>query len=188
LCIDLNLPKRNSFTVSLNGEKLYNESYSLPQMLAVANVKPGDVVQIDLVCKAGEDSNMTITSAILDDEIFRQAYDVLSASTLELTTFTNTKLEGTINCNRDGLLYTSIPQNGNWSAQVDGKDVDIVLVGDAMISIPITQGIHTVTFTYRNPAFALGWKISLLCAVIFIAIVLVVYKPKRKRGKFERVK
>jgi uncharacterized membrane protein YfhO len=107
---------------------------------------------------------------------------------LELTTFTNTKLEGTINCNRDGLLYTSIPQNGNWSAQVDGKDVDIVLVGDAMISIPITQGIHTVTFTYRNPAFALGWKISLLCAVIFIAIVLVVYKPKRKRGKYECVK
>ena len=186
MCIDFNLPKRNSFTVSLNGEKLYSESYSLPQMLAVADVKPGDVVQIDLTCKANEDSNMTVSAAILDDELFRQAYNVLSASTLALTKFTGTKVEGTIDCNRDGLLYTSIPQNGNWSVKVDGKKADIVLVGNAMISVPLTAGNHTVTFTYRNGAFSLGWKTSLLCVLIFTAITFAVYKPRRKKGKYEK--
>ena len=188
LCIDLTLPKRNSFTVILNGEKLYSETYSLPQCLAVANVKPGDIVQIDLSCAKGEESNMTVSPAILDDVHFRQAYEVLSSSTLELTGFTNTKVEGTIDCNRDGLLYTSIPQNGNWTAKVDGKEVDIVLIGEAMIGVPMTQGSHTVTFIYHNAAFALGWKISLLCALIFISVTLLVYKPKRKRGKYERIK
>jgi uncharacterized membrane protein YfhO len=57
-----------------------------------------------------------------------------------------------------------------------------------MIGVPMTQGSHTVTFTYRNPAFALGWKISLLCGLTFILIALIVYKPRRKRGKYERVK
>lgn len=186
LCIDLNLPKKNSFSVYLNGEKLYNETYSLPQCLAVASVKPGDLVQIDLNCKANDQSNMTIKSALVDDEVFQEAYAVLSASTLQLTKFTNTKVEGTISCNRDGLLYTSIPQNGNWTAKVDGKEADIVLVGDAMIGVPLTKGSHTVTFTYRNKAFALGWKISLACALIFVAIIFTIYKPRRKKGKYEK--
>ena len=186
MCIDLNLPKRNSYTVSLNGVKLYSESYSLPQMLAIANVQPGDVVQIDLTCKANESSNMTVTAAILDDNLFQQAYDVLSASTLYLTEFTGTKVEGTIDCNRDGLLYTSIPQNGNWSVKVDGKEADVILVGNAMISVPLTAGNHTVTFTYRNGAFALGWKVSLLSVLIFTAITVAVYKPQRKKGKYEK--
>lgn len=186
MCIELNLPKRNNFTVSLNGEKLYSESYSLPQTLAVADVKPGDVVQIDLTCKANEESNMTVISAVLDEALFRQAYDVLSASTLQLSEFTGTKVEGTIDCNRNGLLYTSVPQNGNWTVQVDGRDADIVLIGNAMIGVPLNAGNHTITLTYRNEAFALGWKVSLLCALIFTAITLAVYKPQRKKGKYER--
>ena len=186
LCIDLNLPKRNSFSVSLNGQFLYSESYSLPQMLSVANVGPGDTVEISLNCKANERGSITVHAAIMDETVFRRAYEVLAASTLELTTFESTFVEGTIDCDRDGLLYTSIPQNGNWSAQVDGKDVDIVLIGNAMIGIPLTEGHHTVTFTYRNAAFSLGWKISLICAAIFIGVYLVVYKPRRKKGKFEK--
>ena len=186
LCIDLNLPKRNSFKVYLNGEQLYSETYSLPQCLAVASVVPGDEVQIDLTCKANEESNMTITAAMLNNETFQEAYEILSASTLQLTTFSNTLISGTIDCNRNGLLYTSIPQNGNWSVKVDGEGTDIVLVGNAMIGVPMTEGNHTVTFAYHNRAFALGWKLSLVCSAIFLAITLTVYKPGRKKGKYER--
>ena len=59
LCINLNLPKRNSFRVLKNGTRLYSETYSLPQMLAVSDVVPGDVITIELTCAAGENSNMT---------------------------------------------------------------------------------------------------------------------------------
>ena len=186
MCIDLNLPKRNSYSVGLNGNTLYSETYSLPQMLAVSYVEPGDVVQIRLNCSAGDDSSMTISAAILDDTVFRQAYDVLAASTLKLTTFDSTYVEGTIDCNRDGLLYTSIPQNGNWVAYVDGQQADIILIGDAMISVPLTEGTHTVAFRYENKAFTLGWKITLLCAGIFAAITICCYLPARKPGKYEK--
>ena len=186
MCLSFNLPKRNRFTVSLNGQKLYSESYSLPQNLAVADVKPGDVVTVTVDCKAAEKSSMTIGAAVLNEDVFRRAYEVLSASTLELTHFSSTKVEGTIHCTRDGLLYTSIPQNGNWTAQVDGKEVDIVLIGDAMIGVPITEGSHTVTFVYHNKAFSLGWKISALCLVIFLGSAWYKYHPKHRKGKFER--
>ena len=184
LCIDLSLPKRNNFKVSLNGEKLYSETYSLPQLLAVGYVEPGDTVTVELSCSANENSNITVSSALLNDEVYRAAFDVLSASTLELTEFENTYVAGTIDCNRDGLLYTSIPQNGNWTATVDGQPAEIVLVGDAMIALNLTEGTHDVEFTYHNAAFALGWKITLGCALLFGAIALLVYKPKRYQGKY----
>ena len=194
LCIDLNLPKRNSFSVWLNDQQLYSETYSLHQSLAVADVKPGDVVRVELTCKADEKSNMTIIAAILNDAVFQRAYDALSASTLHLTTFRSTLVEGTIHCNRDGLLYTSIPQNGNWSVLVDGQEVTPILIGNVMISAPLTAGNHTVTFVYRNEAFSLGWKVSLLALAVFLIFILARYKfhvpkdffEKKQKGVFEK--
>ncbi len=184
LCIDLNLPKRNNFSVFLNGTQLYSESYSLPQMISVSEVVPGDVVEIKFTCKANESGSLSVKACVLDEDLFRQAYDVLAASTLELTEFSTTRVAGTITCDRDGLLYTSIPQDGNWKVSVDGKEVEPVLVCDVMLSIPITAGEHTVVYSYHNAAFELGWKISLGCFLIFLLLVFKVYKPTAKAGKY----
>ena len=185
LCIDLNLSKRNSYSVSLNGTTLYSETYSLPQMIAVSQVVPGDVVEIRFTCSANESGSLNVHACLLDETLFRQAYDVLNAATLELTEFSTTYVEGTIDANRDGLLYTSIPQDGNWEISVDDKQVDAVLVGDVMIGVPVTAGTHTVSFTYNNKAFNLGWKISLACLAVFLLLIRVCYAP-RKKGKYER--
>ena len=186
LCIDLNLPKKNSYNVYLNGQKLYNETYSIPQCIAVSDVMPGDVVEIKLTCKANETSNMTVKAATLDETIFRNAYDTLAASVWEPDEFSNSKISGTVSCNRDGLLYTSVPQNGNWVAYVDGQETEIVLIGDCMIAVPMTEGQHTFSLRYHNKAFSLSWKISLGCAIIFAALTAGAYAPKPQRGKYER--
>ena len=188
LCLDMNLPKKNSYNVYLNGLKLFNETYSIPQSIAVSDVHPGDVVEIKLTCKANETSNMNIKAAILDEEIFREAYDILSASVWEPDEFSNTKIGGTVSCNRDGLLYTSVPQNGNWKAYVDGKETDIILIGDCMIAVQMSEGDHTFSLHYHNDAFSLGWKISLVCAIIFGVLTYGAYAPKHHKGKYERKK
>ena len=186
MCIDLDLSKRNNFSVWKNNVELYSETYSLPQMIAVSEVVPGDIIEIKLTCKSDEEGTVRINCGILKETVFREAYDVLAASTLELTAFENTYVEGSINCNRDGVLYTSIPQDGNWTATVDGEPAQIVLIGEAMIGLLLSEGYHTVSFSYHNPAFSLGWKISLTCLVIFVLLYLIVYKPRRVKGKFEK--
>ena len=185
MCVHLNLPKRNSVSIRLNGVELYTEAMSLPQMLAVGDVAVGDVVTVTMTCKANEKGTMTLTAAILNNNRFREGYEVLKAAPLELTSFRNTRVEGTVNCDRDGLLYASIPQNGNWTVLVDGEEAPIRLVGDCMIGVELTAGEHTVTYVYRNAAFSLGWKVSLGCGLILLAIYLAVSKPRKakKTGK-----
>ena len=194
-CVNVDLPKRNDVTIRVNGSLVYTETTSLAQMMAVSDVVQGDVIDVEMACDSGESGTMTLTAAIMDLDVFWQGYDVLNASTMELTEFSNTRVEGTIACNRDGLLYTSIPQNGNWSVLVDGAPAEVKLVGGCMIALDLTQGDHTVTFVYHNAAFSLGWKISLACAAVFAVLVLVIYKPhlhkpapkkKRGKGKYEK--
>ena len=180
LSFDLNMSARNSFTVSKNGNHLYSESLSLPQTLSVCQVVPGDVIELKVTCKANEKGTLTVRAATINDEVFQEGYQRLSESKLQLTKFTGTVVEGSILCDRDGLMYTSIPQNGNWSVLVDGKETEPVLVGDAMIGVKLTQGEHDIRFVYHNSAYTLGLTVSLICFGIFLAIILVQYYPKYK--------
>ena len=179
LCIRASMSERNSFRVYKNSLELYSESMSLPQIFAVSDVQVGDTIIIEVDCKANTSGTVVIQPAVLDEETFRQGYDILAASTLDLTEFSNTRVEGTIDCNRDGLLYTSIPYDGNWTATVDGQPAEIVLVGDCMIGLNLTEGTHTVRFTYRNEAFTFGTIISVLCAAAFIALIVASRRPKK---------
>ena len=178
-CVHLDLPKRNDFYVSVNGVELYRENISLPQMLAISDVRAGDVIDIRIQCKNEENGTATVNVAIMDDALFRLGYEILGSSTMKLTSFTNTLVEGTINCPKDGLLYTSIPQNGNWIAQVDGQEQEITLIGNCMIGLQLTQGAHTLRFVYRNNAFRLACIITGVCAGIFVLLILICYRPKR---------
>ena len=185
VCTALNLAKKNKYTFLKNGTELYSETYSIPQSLSLCQVRPGDVIEVHLVCNAGEKGNITLQTALLDETLFRQGYDVLKASTLQLTQFSNTRVEGTIQCDRNGVLYTSIPQDGNWTATVDGQPVQTILVGGAMVGVLLSEGQHTVRFVYENSSFSLGWKVTLCCSILLLALYLIRYRPKLKRGKFE---
>ena len=189
-CIHLDLPKRNDFYVSVNGLELYKEKISLPQMLAVSDVQAGDVIDVRITCPAGESGTMTVRAAILNPERFREGYEVLNASTLKLTKFKSTRVEGTIECDRDGLLYTSIPQNGNWQATVDGHPVETAVVGECMLALPLSAGSHSIRLTYHNAAFSLGWKLSLACAAVFAVLIMTCYRGelRQRAGKYARGK
>jgi hypothetical protein len=193
LCLDMNLPQRNSFsvykTVMVDGNEvdslLFTESVSLPQTFSVCDVVPGDVIKVVISCQADETSAMTIKAATVDEAVFRMGYDVLNASVWQLTDCTSTYISGTIRCDRDGLMYTSVPQDGNWIAYVDGERVEPVLVGEVMLSIPMAEGVHEVELRYENKAYEYGKFISFGCAGVFAAIVLCHWLIRRKKKEIQ---
>ena len=185
LCINLDLTGRNSYTVLKNGVEVFNESISLPQLIAICDVVPGDVITVRIRGKGEATGTTTLLAAVMQHDVFQEAYEKLSRSTYQVTSFENTHVEGTIECDRDGLMYTSIPQDGNWSVTVDGEPAEITLIGEAMIGVKLTEGSHTVVFDYHNAAFSLGWKVSLGCAVAFVVIALAFYPFRIKKGRYE---
>jgi hypothetical protein len=206
ICLDLTLYANKNFSVWYNDVKLYSETYSLPMSMAACEVQPGDKLEVIVECPVDVDSAAQIKAYQLNEEAFWEGYEILAASTLELTEFSDTYISGVIDCNRDGLLYTSIPQcgnerterevledgtvvlpstspEGNWSVYVDGKKADAVLVGNAMLAVQLTSGVHTVEFRYENPAYEYGKWITFGCAGVFGGIVLCHWLIQRKKRK-----
>jgi uncharacterized membrane protein YfhO len=180
LCIWADFSNRNRFHIYKNNQYLYSETLSsLPQMFSISDVKEGDVIELRVVCNAGQSGYTNIRAAIMNHDVFQAGYDVLNASTMDLTHFSNTRIEGGIECNRDGLLYTSVPQDGNWQVSVDGNPAEVRLIGDAMIAVNLTEGYHTIVMTYKNSAFDLGWKVSLGCLAVFATLYFMLYSQRK---------
>ena len=192
LCVEIKASDKVDFKVyhKSGGQEqlLYDENVVMPQMFAVSDVKPGDLVWLEIECKEEQTGNLNVQAGILNEEVFWEGYEVLAASTLELTRFSNTRVEGTIDCNRDGLLYTSIPTNGFWYAEVDGEPAEIVLVGECMVGLELTEGEHTVSFRYRNNAFRTGLLVSIACGLVFAGIILADRYLKNRKGKYHQPK
>ena len=57
-----------------------------------------------------------------------------------------------------------------------------------MLALPLSAGTHSITLTYRNPAFVLGLRISLACGAAFAAVLLTCCREEisPKPGKFAR--
>jgi len=153
-------------------------NYSLPIMSSVCAVEPGDEVSVWLNVKEKATGNAKVYAAVLDEELFREHYNKLAESTLNITRFSITNIEGTISAKEEQLMYTSIPQNGNWEALVDGKPAEMFTVGNAMVSVMIPQGEHAVQFVYKNKALTLGVAVAIVSTLALIGAAVVLYNPK----------
>ena len=189
-CIDLyiglynsNYGARNHFSIWKNGVELQNGNYSLSQLYGVTQVDTGDVIELQVECAGDEQGYIIAHAGILNEDTFRAGYDMLAASTLKLDTFTGTYMEGTIHCDRNGVLYTSIPQDGNWIAMVDNEPAELIKIGNAMVGLLLSEGEHTVRFLYRNYDFTIGCGISIICAGTFLTICIISQR-KRYKAKF----
>ena len=86
-------------------------------------------------------------------------------------------------------VFAASPTPAGITVKVDGKDAPITLVGDCMVAVELQQGDHEVSFRYHNPAFSLGWKITLAAFVIFGLLVWKQHPVKllpEKKGKFQK--
>ena len=180
VCMFIDRSEENDYSFWHSDYKDYLSvsNYSLPIMSSVCAVEPGDEVSVWLNVAEEETGTAKVYAAVLDEDIFREHYEKLAQSTLDITHFSNTNIEGTITATEDGLMYTSIPQNGNWEALVDGQPAEIHTVGNAMVSIMIPEGEHTVQFVYKNKALVLGAAVAIVSTLALVGAAVVLYNPK----------
>jgi uncharacterized membrane protein YfhO len=129
-----------------------------------------------------KESRALVGIGFLNKELFEQGYAKLSSQILQLTEFSNTKVKGKITALDDGLLYTSIPADKNWSAYVDGIKHEIVKIDNAMIAVSLNKGYHEIEFRYFNKSFLAGGIVSLVSLAVFIALAMF---ERRKRRSSE---
>jgi uncharacterized membrane protein YfhO len=140
-------------------------------------------------CSEGE--SVVITNAKDEEIAFRvyrlnldavdAAYQTLSEDTLELTSFSDTCVEGTIDVGQAGSLVLSIPSQSGWTLYVDGEETSFSGFKDALISVPLSQGTHSIRLTYRTQGLLEGAAVSAGSVLLFVISMWM-----RRRRSFPR--
>lgn len=132
-----------------------------------------------------KDGTVKVYAASYNDEVFQKVYDELSKQPFEITSFEDTRIEGVIEAEEDGLMFTSIPYNTGWSIEVDGQPAELTeIANEGTIGVNLTKGTHNIVFTFKPKGFFAGCCISIISIV---AAVLYTMKLKKKKENDEKV-
>lgn len=93
---------------------------------------------------------------------------------------------GTVNAQKNSLLYLPIPFDKYWNAYIDGEKVDIMKANYAFMAVPVTAGQHSVTFIYSNKTYHTFRKVSIAAFILyngFFAFCFIVKYRRKKKGE-----
>ncbi|MEI7661278.1 MAG: YfhO family protein [Bacteroidota bacterium] len=105
----------------------------------------------------------------------------LKEDTLNMTSFNESRIEGTIRATRNKMLFFSIPYDRGWHAAVDQQEVKPTLTNIGFIGLLVKPGNHTIKLYYKPPYFNLSIYVSF--AGVFIFVVLVSFSIILNRRK-----
>ena len=174
-------------TINVNGTKRIDYYIKRPFIMMVGDVKKGDTIQLQFTMKNSSSGALTAYCAMFNDDLFQQGYNKLSESTLKATEATDTRLCGKITAAQDGLFYTSISYSKGWKAYVDGEEVEITPVGDAMLAFPLSKGNHTIEFKYMPEGLIPGVICTALGLLLFIAMMILIPRKEKVLAKIKKV-
>ena len=120
--------------------------------------------------KNSNEERVNITAYALNLDAADTAYQTLNEQTMEMTSFSDTKITGTIDVKKEGRLIFAVADDAGWKLYVDGEQTDPEVFGEAFISTYLTEGTHTVELRYQTPGFIVGAGFSLACILIVILI------------------
>jgi uncharacterized membrane protein YfhO len=119
-----------------------------------------------------------------DYDTFSETCAQLQQSSLEITDFDDTSLEGTVTAENDGdLLFTTIPYEEGWTIKVNGETVDPTVTLDSLIAIPLESGENTITMKF-SPNY---WKFSIVITLMGILVFAVIFMFEYKKGKYMKI-
>ena len=154
-----------------------------PYIACGGYVNEGDKISVYAELPQGQAGSAHVYVNMLDQNVYEQGYAQISKDVMTTTELTGSSMKGTINASEDGLFYTSVPyEEGGWTAYVDGREVEITPVGNALIAFNLNKGEHSIELVYYPKGFKPGAVATAVCLAGFVAICVYVYIIKKKKG------
>jgi len=167
------------------GYEQYSQNTSREYVYDLGMCKAGTPITVEMTVKDDVNSGaLNFFVYGLDTDKFVEGYNKLNSGALNIESFTDTEITGTLNAAEDSIIYTSIPYDKGWKVTVDGKEVsenDIVAIGDALLGVRVSAGNHSVKFKYTPRGMVIGLGISVVTALILIAVAVLLKKRKKKQ-------
>lgn len=79
-----------------------------------------------------------------------------------------------ITTDRPGLVYFSVPCSAGWSANVNGRNTEIIKAHYGLTAVPVESGENSIEFKYETPGLKTGIIISAMSLAILIVYIIII--------------
>lgn len=180
-------------TITVNSEKVSDITQSMEDayILDLGYHNKGDevLVSLDASKMESESTSFDFYCYTADDTVVKNMYNSLAGNSLNVESYSDTTIKGTVNAKENCYLYSSIPYDDGWSVYVDGKKAETFEIGGTLLAIELTPGQHRIEYKYFPVGFLYGIIISAvtvfgLCGFyIYNKSSLKLNKSKRRKDK-----
>lgn len=180
-------------TITVNSEKVSDITQNMEDayILDLGYHNKGDevLVSLDASTMESESASFDFYCYTADDTVVKNMYNSLAGNSLNVESYSDTTIKGTVNAKENCYLYSSIPYDDGWSVYVDGKKAETFEIGGTLLAIELTPGQHKIEYKYFPVGFLYGIIISAvtvfgLCGFyIYNKSSLKLNKSKRRKDK-----
>ena len=137
----------------------------------------------EVILQSQTDGNPAMQAEIwrFDPEAMEEIYQCLSKSPLELSSWTDTGLAGSINTPEGGTMFTSIPYDKGWKIWVDGTAVSGRPVFDAFLGVDLEPGEHKIRLSYEPQGLKTGAVITGVSAAAVAVLAVCGWMKNKKK-------
>lgn len=104
-------------------------------------------------------------------------------SEVELVSYKGDQIEARVISDEDTYLCFSQNYSPNWSVKIDGKKQKVDMVNGLIMGTSIPMGEHTVVFEYEDPAYYIGYGVTLITVVALSVAGIVSWQRRRKHRR-----
>lgn len=122
-----------------------------------------------------ETDSAEISGLVKDDyKDFCIEKQAVSADSFEYDSY---KFKSEISLEKSQLVFFSVPYSKGWSAEVNGKPVDVEKVSYGFMAVKADSGENEIIFRYRTPGLYEGFAIT-LSGIAILAVYLIISRKK----------
>ncbi len=170
----------DSIIIRKDGED-FTQYTDEPYIYDLGVVTPEEEVAVIITIEDSDYGYIDFFPYYVNDGKLNEGYEILRSRTLNVTSFEETNIKGTVSTAEDALFFTSIPYDKGWSVKVDGVKIaeeDYVALQDAYLCFNLPAGEHEIEISFMPQGLLIGAGISVFTVIALIAAAII-FKKRR---------
>ena len=90
------------------------------------------------------------------------------ATAMNMQSFRQTRIDGTIQLNRNGIVLFQMPFDAGWQAFSDGRAIPTLKVDGGLLGVGLKDGEHRIELRYQPPLLYAGAAVTLLSVGVLL--------------------
>jgi uncharacterized membrane protein YfhO len=107
-----------------------------------------------------------------NENVLERYINKINESPSDIDMVTSSHLRGTVDVkNSNNYVLFTIPYEKAWLITIDGRKTEPVMVFDALMAVPVSEGVHYLELKYIPSGLYAGMAVSSVSLLAFLIII-----------------